>query len=157
MKCNNSSCFCQWRMLSLRFDRSDAKSKRASLDTFFFGCTRTIHSWAQSIILYFFSIKGGQMLFWTRQHPINGLHIQRQRGTVLFVQMLSPVRYIQPLVNWRTIMKHRDERKYYWKYFIHFFVYIFGGSLASLGIHEYTPLLFRSLCISSLPYPTQGR
>ena len=37
------------------------------------------------------------ILVWTRQHQIDGLHVERQRGAVFLTRMLSPVTYIQPL------------------------------------------------------------
>jgi hypothetical protein len=60
--------------------------------------------------------------------------------------MLSLVRYIRPLANWRNIMKHGEtkdtlfnggfSKKCHGK--------CFGGCPASLGVLEYTPLL---LCL----------
>jgi hypothetical protein len=39
------------------------------------------------------------ILFLARQHQIDALHIMRQRGAVSLSLKLSPVRYVQPLVN----------------------------------------------------------
>ena len=59
-----------------------------------------------------FNAMGGNnfMLFLTRQHQIDWLHIQRQRCAVLLAPIVSPVRYIQPLEHWRKIMKHRETK-----------------------------------------------
>jgi hypothetical protein len=46
------------------------------------------------------------------------------------------LKYIQPLANWRKIMILRQNVKSC----LFFSSSFFGGSLASLGIHEYTPL-----------------
>ena len=73
------------------------------------------------------------ILFLTRQHQIDMLHILRQRSAVLFAQMLSLVRYIQPLANWRKCMQHSEMKD-------SMLFFFFGGRLASLGIHENTPL-----------------
>ena len=79
------------------------------------GLPLTLAQFSSAMIGYYFKkyiyIKGGQMLagfpafsatggnnvvlFVNRQHHRDGLHIQRESGAVL----LSPVRYIQPLVN----------------------------------------------------------
>ena len=91
--------FCQWRMLSMAFDRTP-KSKLATLDTFFL--VRQDHSQMSSLslaqrwlanVLYFFlsreakcslaslalNATGGNnaILVWTRQHQIDGLHVDR--------------------------------------------------------------------------------
>ena len=67
-------------MLSMGFDRSDAKSKLASLA---------------------FNATDGNnvILVWTREHQIDGYHMERHRDVFLLARMLSPVRYIQPLAN----------------------------------------------------------
>ena len=134
-RCNNSSCSCQWHMLSMWFDRSEAKPNWLPL-TLFLVCQDPLHlsslslaqSWLAKCSLAFpaFNATGSNnvMIFWTRQNQIDGLHIQRQRGTVLLDRMLSPVRYIQPLVNWRKIMKHR-ETKYIFFYMFLFVLFLY--------------------------------
>ena len=58
-----------------------------------------------------FNATGGNNVipFWTKQHEIDGLHIQRQRGAVSPAQMLSPVRYIQTELK-ENYATQRDER-----------------------------------------------
>jgi hypothetical protein len=62
--------------------------------------------------------------FLTRQHQIDGLHIEKQSGAVSLAQMLSLVRYIEPLVNWRKIMKPREMKR---SIILFFFLVIFWG------------------------------
>ena len=101
-------------MLSMGFDRSDAKSKLASLGTFFVDApgpfkvelnadwhifiSREARCLLPSLT---FNAMGGNdvILIWTRQHQIDGLHVEEQRPTVSLARMLSPVKYIQPIAN----------------------------------------------------------
>ena len=122
-------------------DRSEAKSKLASVNTFFcWVCwdhsqlsSLSLAQCRLAILLYFF-IKGGQMLAGFPCIQCN----ERQQCHTLYDKTASntwPIHdrgalicllggYIQPLANWRANYENTAKK--------------IGGSLASLGIHEYT-------------------
>ena len=59
-----------------------------------------------------FNATGGNnvILFLTRQHQIDGLHILRQRGAVSLALMLSLARYISFNSQEAECMKHRETK-----------------------------------------------
>ena len=91
------------------------------------------------------------ILVWTKRHHIDGLHVKRLRGAVSLAKMLSPVRYIQPLVNLRKIMKLRvtkDQLQYV--LYLHFFNWSFLGGAWLTG-HCIAHVDLRLVCGFSVP------